>query len=69
MKNEKNSVAKKTLSVKEAAQRLGCSVELIYSGVRRNEIPHLKVGRKIFIPTLAFERLIATGHSRSDKCL
>jgi excisionase family DNA binding protein len=47
-----------TLTVEEAAQRLGVSRALAYEAVRRGEIPHIKIGRRILVPTAALEKLL-----------
>jgi excisionase family DNA binding protein len=39
------------LSVKEAASLVGVSPARIYEGVRRNELPSLRMGSRILIPT------------------
>jgi len=52
-----------TLSVDEAARRLGISRPAAYEGVRRNEIPSIKIGRRILVPIAALERMF-TGESK-----
>lgn len=46
--------AEPTIPVKRAAGILGISVRHAYSAVERDEIPSIKVGRKIVIPTARF---------------
>lgn len=46
--------AEPTIPVKRAAVILGISVRHAYSAVERDEIPSIKVGRKIVIPTARF---------------
>ena len=36
-----------TMSVEEAAEALGISRAFAYEAVRRNEIPHIKIGKRI----------------------
>jgi|TARA_Y100000310_G_scaffold331767_1_gene405954 excisionase family DNA binding protein len=50
---------KLTLTVKETAQLLGLSRNSAYQGVLTGEIPHIKVGKRILIPRLALERILA----------
>jgi excisionase family DNA binding protein len=47
-----------TLTVSEAAQLLGVSRNSLYEAVRRNEVPHLRIGRRIVIPRRQLENLL-----------
>ena len=47
-----------TLTVEQAARALGISRTLAYEAVARDEIPHLKVGRRLLIPRAALDRLL-----------
>jgi len=47
------------LTVEEAAQLLGLSRGSIYEAIRRGDIPSLRVGRRILVPRVALERLLA----------
>jgi len=47
------------LNVKEAAMMLGLSRNSAYQGVLTGEIPHIKVGKRILIPRLALEKMLA----------
>ena len=38
------------LSVAEAAQEIGCSPKLIRDLITRNEIPHVRLGRRVVLP-------------------
>ena len=49
---------KLTLNVMETANLLGISRNSAYQGILRNEIPHVKVGKRILIPRLALERML-----------
>ena len=42
-------------TVTEAAETLGLSVDAVYEGVRRGEIPSVRIGRRIVIPRRRFE--------------
>ncbi len=51
-----------TLTVEEAAATLGISRASAYEGVRRGEIPAIRIGRRVLIPRVALDRLLgATG--------
>ncbi len=52
-------------TVSEAREKLGISRGLIYEAIRRGEIPHLRIGKRIVIPRVALERLLERG-SRPD---
>lgn len=60
-----NSQNKLTLTVKETAQMLGLSRNSVYQGIATGEIPHIKVGKRILIPRLALERILAEAGSKA----
>lgn len=47
-----------TMTVEEAAAALGISRAFAYEAVTRNEIPHVRIGRRILVPRAALERLL-----------
>jgi excisionase family DNA binding protein len=47
-----------TVTVEEAAQVLGISRALAYEAVRRGEIPHIRIGKRILVPRTALDRLL-----------
>jgi len=47
-----------TLSVEETAEILGISRALAYSLVARQELPSLKLGRRVVVPRRALDRLL-----------
>lgn len=47
------------LSVSDAAKRLGIGRNSAYEAIKRGELPHLKVGRRVLIPVAALERWLA----------
>ncbi|MGH9068888.1 MAG: helix-turn-helix domain-containing protein [Acidimicrobiales bacterium] len=47
------------LSVEEAARALGISRGLAYELVARGELPHLRLGRRIVVPRIALQALLA----------
>ena len=52
-----------TISVDEAWAILGkdnISRASVYAAIRRGEIPHLKLGKRLLVPRYAFERWLET---------
>lgn len=47
-----------TLTVEEAAEKLGLSRAFGFETVRRGEIPSIRVGRRIVVPRAALERML-----------
>lgn len=47
------------LTVEEARARLRIGKNAIYDALARNEIPNIRIGRKYFVPRVAFERMLA----------
>ncbi len=43
-------------TVDEAAEMLGLGRQQAYQAVRENVIPHIRIGRRIIIPKVAFDR-------------
>jgi excisionase family DNA binding protein len=50
-----------TISVPEAAERLGISRNLAYEAARRGDIPTIRIGKRFLVPVAAFERLLSSG--------
>lgn len=48
-----------TVTVLEAAQRLGISRGLAYEAVHRGELPTIRIGKRILVPRIALELLLA----------
>ena len=48
-----------TITVPEAGRRLGLGKNASYEAARRGELPVLRFGRKLRVPRVAFERLLA----------
>jgi excisionase family DNA binding protein len=55
----KTTVERATLSVEEAAQRLGISRNHAYDAVKRGAIPSIRIGRRLLVPKAALERKLA----------
>jgi excisionase family DNA binding protein len=49
-----------TMTVEEAAAALGISRAFAYEAVTRNEIPHVRIGRRILVPRAALERMLGS---------
>jgi excisionase family DNA binding protein len=48
-----------TITVEQAAKALGISRNAAYAGVKANEIPSIRIGRRVLVPKIAFERMLA----------
>jgi excisionase family DNA binding protein len=48
-----------TMSVEEAAQALGIGRSACYECVRRGEVPSIRLGRRLRVPTAALRLLLA----------
>ncbi len=49
---------RKTLTISEAAKALGIGRNQAYEAARRQEIPNIKIGSRILVPRVAFERML-----------
>lgn len=47
------------MSIQEAAKRLGISDRTAYQAAKRNEFPNRRVGGRVLVPVVAFERWLA----------
>ena len=60
---------RETLTVMETAAYLGLSRNSTYEAIRRNEIPHVHIGKRILVPRAALEQLLgapAEGRSAGE---
>ena len=58
---------RKTVSVTEAARQIGIGRNLAYEGIRRGEIPAIKIGKRLLVPVAALERMLAeAGQAKGD---
>jgi excisionase family DNA binding protein len=55
---------RRTISVAQAATLLGIGRNSVYEGVRKHEIPAIKVGARILIPIAGLEKLLLEGSRR-----
>ena len=51
-------IARKTLTVEEAAKWLGLGRTSAFEAVHRGDIPHIRIGKRILIPVAALERMM-----------
>lgn len=58
--NDKPAVERVTLTVLEVAKALGINRNVAYDSVRRGEIPSIRVGRRLLVPKIAFDQLLAS---------
>jgi excisionase family DNA binding protein len=49
---------RRTVSVPESAQMLGISPNAAYEAIRRGELPHLRIGRRVVVPLAALAKLL-----------
>ena len=49
---------KKVLTVIEAAELLGISKGSAYEAARTGQIPTIRIGRRLIVPRVAFERML-----------
>ena len=54
-----NSKQPETYTVPDAGRRLGLGRNASYDAARRGELPVLRFGRKLVVPRIAFERMLA----------
>lgn len=67
---------RRVVTVDEAAAMLRISRGSAYEAVRRNEIPTIRIGRRLLVPLAALERMLAsalgqvvtTPATKSQKC-
>lgn len=58
---------KLTLSVPEAARRLGIGKNLAYEAIQRGEIPSIRVGHRLLVPVAALEQLMVDAGSKANE--
>lgn len=59
MSKRKNTAQCATLTVEEAATKIGLGRGSAYEAVRRGEIPSIRFGKRILVPRAALEQLLA----------
>jgi excisionase family DNA binding protein len=58
------NVGRLTLSVDEAAERLGIGRSAAYEAIHRGEIPSLRIGRRFLVPVSALSRYLERDTTR-----
>jgi excisionase family DNA binding protein len=53
-----NPVAKPTLTVEEVSSIIGCSRSSAYEAVRTGQLPSLRIGRRLLIPTARLREML-----------
>ena len=56
-----------TLTVEEAAHLLGISRGLAYELARSGQLPVVRLGRRLLVPRVALERMLAQTKTSGDK--
>ena len=56
---------RETLTVEEAATRLGIGRNSAYEGVKSGDIPSVRIGKRIVVPRRALDRLL-TGEGKAE---
>jgi excisionase family DNA binding protein len=56
---EETNKTRLTVTVEEAAELLGLGRNAAYEGVRRGQIPAIKIGKRILVPRAQLERLLS----------
>lgn len=59
-------MAAETISVAQAAQRLGVSYSSLVRAISRGEIPAIRIGHRTQIPTHVIDRLLADGNTSHE---
>lgn len=54
----KDQTERLTWTVEEAARKLGIGKNQAYEAVKRGEIPVIKIGKRLLVPSAAFARLL-----------
>jgi excisionase family DNA binding protein len=60
----KTSSERAVYSPEEAGEILGLGRNSTYDAIRRGEIPSLRVGKRILIPKIGIERMLADASAR-----
>ena len=55
---------RQTMTISEAAHALGVGRQTAYIAAREGALPVIRVGRRLVVPRVALERLLATGEWR-----
>ena len=55
-----------TMKVEEAGKELGISRNAAYAAARTGEIPTIRIGRRLLVPKVAFERMLAEAGQKTQ---
>lgn len=47
------------MTVREVSSALGIALNQTYEAIHRGEIPSIRIGRRLVVPKVAFERMLA----------
>jgi excisionase family DNA binding protein len=54
-----------TITIPEAAERLGIHRDSAYTAAARGQIPTIRIGKRLLVPTAAFERMLGIEPGKS----
>ena len=62
-------MAKRAISISEAAETLGIGISKAYEAAKSGELPTIKLGKRILVPVAALERMLerVTAEPNNDK--
>ena len=52
-------MAKRAISINEAAETLGIGVSKAYEAANSGELPTIRIGKRILVPLVALEKMLA----------
>jgi excisionase family DNA binding protein len=61
MNATKSPLSPMTYRIEEAAQLLGVGRNHAYEAAKRGDIPSIKIGKRILVPKVALDRMLAGG--------
>ena len=53
-------------TIEKVARLLGIGRSSAYAAARRGEIPTVRIGKRLLVPKVAFERLLQSTNDRND---
>ncbi len=62
---EGETIECETLTVEEAAKRLGVGRTTAYMAARTGDLPTIRIGKRLVVPRQALDRMLATGSSQA----
>ena len=65
MDEQKKTVERATVTIAEAACKLGIGRNQAYEAARRGEIPTIRIGKRLLVPLAAFNRMLDGDSSAS----